>query len=255
MNAQELINEIFEKKLVFDEQGNPHPLNSSIKPEEGNFLKKMISEHKPVNTIEIGCACGISSLFICSALEEQANASHTIIDPSQKSVWKNIGITNLKRANIDFFTLIEKPSEIALPALLAEGKKYNLGFIDGWHTFDHTLIDFFYLNRLIDVGGIIIIDDIDLPGINKLMRYVLNYPAYKLVGHVDLSVSAKRKFFDSVAKGPFRLMSAFLPEKIKYEIFSGKTIKTDAVLNLKSSMIALKKIMPDERAWNWFKDF
>ncbi len=256
MNAQELIHSIFEKKLVFDEQGNSYPLNNSaVRPEEGAFLKNIIEQYHFANTIEIGCAYGISSLFICAALGQQSHPHHTIIDPSQQSVWKNIGVSNLKRAGIPFFQLIEKPSEIALPCLLAEGKKFELGFIDGWHTFDHTLIDFFYLNRLIEPGGIIIIDDIDLPPVNKMIRYVLNYPAYRPVGHVSISASVKRKIFDSFIKAPFRLISGLMPEKIRYEIFSGKTIKTDEALNLNSSMIALQKTGPDERSWDWFKDF
>ncbi|MTI29215.1 class I SAM-dependent methyltransferase, partial [Xanthovirga aplysinae] len=118
-------------------------------------------------------------------LENKKNVSHTIIDPYQTSDWKNIGITNLRKANIDFFELIEKPSEIALPQLLNEKRKYDFALIDGWHTFDHTLIDFFYLNRLINTGGIIVIDDVGLPSINKLMRYILNYPAYELIGNVE----------------------------------------------------------------------
>jgi hypothetical protein len=142
-----------------------------------------------------------------------------------------------------------------LPLLLSQEKKYDLGFIDGWHTFDHTLIDFFYLNRLIDVGGIIIIDDINLPAINKLMRYILKYPAYQVIGKVSSGVSKKRKMIDSLVKPPFRAFSKFLPDKIKYEIFSSTVVNKDQELNLRSSVIALKKIKPDQRSWNWFEDF
>jgi predicted O-methyltransferase YrrM len=105
MNARALINEILQSKQVIDEQGRAHPLNStSITEDEGLFLEKMIDEHGSLNTIEIGFAYGLSSLFICAALEKRNKAHHTIIDPSQKAVWNNIGVANLKRANIDFYT-------------------------------------------------------------------------------------------------------------------------------------------------------
>lgn len=255
MNANDLLKNIFETKKVVDDLGNEYELNSNLDEKEGEFLKKIIRENKPKNTIEVGCAYGISSLFICSELEKNKNVSHTIIDPFQSSDWKNIGITNLKKANVNFFNIIEKPSEIALPQLLEKQIKYDFAFIDGWHTFDHTLIDFFYLNRLINIGGIIVIDDVGLPGINKLMRYLLNYPSYKMIGNVEINVTKQREIFDLFFKLPFYIMSKILPMKIKYEIFASKVIKSDKRLKLKSSMIALQKISNDDRPWHWFKEF
>ena len=50
-------------------------------------------------------------------------------------------------------------SYIALPKLL-EKYKYNYFdfiFIDGFHTFDYTLVDFFFSNLLLKINGIIVI--------------------------------------------------------------------------------------------------
>lgn len=255
MKAKQLIDEIFKNHYVIDENGEKVPLDSNIDKKEGEFLSKIIKENRPIKTIEIGCAYGISSLYICSELEAQENAHHTIIDPSQSTFWKNIGVANLRKAGIEFFELIQKPSEIALPELLSEGKKYDFGFIDGWHTFDHTLIDFFYLNRLIDVGGIIVIDDVSMPGIKKLMRYILKYPSYKQIGHVEVNISNKRKVFNATVKNLFKFISIFFPNKTKHEIFSEQIINLQKEKSLNSSMIALQKVEPDERPWNWFREF
>ena len=255
MNAQELLNEIFKSKKIYDERGNVYDLNSGIDEKEGEFIKNIINKYNPKNTIEIGCQYGISSLYICSSIEKIKGSHHTIIDPFQKSSCHNIGIFHLQRLGYDFFNLIEKPSEIALPELLSLGKKYDFGFIDGFHTFDHTLIDFFYLNRLINIGGIIIIDDVGLPSIKKLMRYILNYPCFELVGQVEVKKSRKREFYNLITNFPFRLFSKLFPDRLKYKYFSSNIIKSDKDLNLKSSMIALRKIQEDERAWHWFKEF
>jgi Methyltransferase domain len=69
-----------------------------------------------VNTLEVGCAYGLSSLFICSALQERHGATHTIIDPYQNGY--GVGIRNLEDAGLRFFNLIENKSEFALPKLL-----------------------------------------------------------------------------------------------------------------------------------------
>jgi predicted O-methyltransferase YrrM len=255
MGAIELLDEIFNNRTVYDLEGNSYDLGSNVDIEEGEFLRRIIKENNSTDTIEIGCAYGISSLNICAALTGNKDSSHTIIDPFQSTRWKNIGKSHLDKAGIDFYEVIEKPSEIALPHLLSSGKKYDFGFIDGWHTFDHTLIDFFYLNRLVKVGGVIVIDDVNWRSINKCLRYILNYPSYEIIGNVDLNISSKRKYFDLLIRAPFRILASLLPQKVSNELFASKVIKSDKSLKLESSMIAVKKISDDERPWHWYKEF
>jgi|YelNatPaOPRAMG01_1025707.scaffolds.fasta_scaffold69314_2 predicted O-methyltransferase YrrM len=257
MSPKELLQEIFKDQTVFDEKGNKHTLTSNIDEKEGEFVYDLIKKFKPVNTIEIGCAMGISSLYICMALNEEEEKHHTIIDPMQSSDWANIGKANLDRAKIDFYELIEQPSEIALPDLLSKHKQYDLGFIDGWHTFDHTLIDFFYLNRLIKVGGIIIIDDISFPGIKKLMRYILNYPAYEIIGtaNQDAVKGIKRYLYDYTIPGFFRCISKIFPPKMRFKLFAGNVLEPNKNKILNASMIAFRKVAEDKRRWDWFVDF
>jgi predicted O-methyltransferase YrrM len=121
MIAKELAQEILKTGKII-KNNKAFELNSNIDQKEGNFLSKIIEENKYTKTIEIGCAYGISSLFICDALQNSNIPSHTIIDPFQSTDWKNIGVENLRKCNIDFYNLIEKPSELALPELLAKKK-------------------------------------------------------------------------------------------------------------------------------------
>jgi predicted O-methyltransferase YrrM len=255
MNARQTLELIFKDKLVKDTAGNEYALESNLDIEEGEFLVKIIDKYKPKKTLEIGCAQGISSLYICSALENIPSSFHTIIDPFQNSQWKGIGIANLKKSGVTSFELIEEISETALPALLASGKKFDFGLIDGWHTFDHTLIDFFYLNRIIDVGGVIIIDDVMMPGINRAVRYILNYDAYELIDNVEIGVTSQRKIVDTLLKGFFYLISKLFPLSIRNEIFSSSVLWNNKNLKLRSSMVALRKVKEDDRPWNWFKEF
>jgi len=255
MTAAALLNDIFRTKTVHDANGKTYQLDHNVDTEEGKFLTGLIKKYQPKRTIEIGCAYGISSLFICSALESVEGAHHTIIDPGQSKYYQNIGIDNLKKANINFFEFFEELSELKLPELLKSGQKYDLGFIDGDHRFEYTLLDFFYLNRMIDVGGIIVIDDTGIPAVNKMMRYVLNYPAYKIVDRVPLQNTSARKTFDTIVKRPASFLTKLFPEKLKYEFFSPALIKSEQSLQLNSAMIALQKVANDDRNWDWFKDF
>jgi predicted O-methyltransferase YrrM len=94
------------------------------------------------------------------------------IDPFQSTQWKNGGKKLLKLCNlIDRHKLIEEKSFIAMPKLINK-VKFDMIFIDGWHTFDYTLIDFFYALELLNMNGIIIIDDAFHKGVNKCIKYI-----------------------------------------------------------------------------------
>jgi predicted O-methyltransferase YrrM len=255
MAAQALLNEIFKTQKVYDESGISHVLAYNLDEKEGAFIQNLIKKYKLYNTIEIGCAFGISSLFICAALEDVQGAHHTIIDPAQSSHFFNVGLNNLRRAKIDFFTFYESMSHSILPRLLAENKKFDLALIDGDHRFEYTLNDFFYLSKLLNVGGVILIDDCMMPSVNKAVRYILNYSEFKQIGRIKTEKTTQRKLLDNVIKLPFRLLSKMLPAKMKYELFSGSVMRTDKALNLDSSIIALQKIKEDDRTWDWYKEF
>jgi predicted O-methyltransferase YrrM len=155
---------------------------SAISREEGVFLRQLAAESDVRTTIEVGCANGISTLYICSGIASKDNKSHIAIDPGQTSGYQGRGVANVKRAGFDFFRLIEEGSELALPALLREGACFDMAFIDGLHTADQTLLDFYFLDRMLRVGGVMVLDDVNSSAVNKVTHYVSKYPNYKLIG-------------------------------------------------------------------------
>lgn len=62
-------------------------------------------------------------------------------------------------------------SQIALPAFLQKGRSFDLGFVDGNHRFDGVFLDLFYLGRLLRRGGVVFLDDYDLPGIRRAVSF------------------------------------------------------------------------------------
>ena len=255
MYTNVLIRDIFESSQVADEKGNTHELREGIDPQEGALIHSLICQHGFTRTIEIGCAFGVSSLYICEALSRQGSGHHTILDPGQSSEFHGIGITNLKRAGFDFFQLIERPSELALPALLAEGRTFQFALIDGWHTFDHTLLDLFYVNRLLEVGGIVVIDDLHMHGVRRAVRYMLNYPNYEVVGSTEdfrrHQQAPVRRLVDRCMMG----LGAVIPRRYLDQMFVSSRLNPDSSLGIKGSMIALRKTGPDQRGWDWYKVF
>jgi len=62
-------------------EGKARSLDIGISQEKGEFLQEMIRGARPWVSVEVGCAYGISSLYICEALREINAAKHIIIGP------------------------------------------------------------------------------------------------------------------------------------------------------------------------------
>ncbi len=244
-----ILNKIFETETVVGRSGKVHPLRYGIDRKEGEFLYKIIQENPDIRkTLEVGCACGISSLFICLATQHRADASHTIIDPTQTAKWDAIGLTNLEAAGVDHHHLIERKSEFALPLLLQEQEgQFDFIFIDGWHTFDHTLLDCFYATRLLRVGGILAIDDVSFPSVKRVIEYIKHYPCYTVYGAVgrlrqrNWKRNVRRLLLSPISQ---RTWARVLHPSRYRKIFHDRVER----------LVALKKIKEDKRSWDWHED-
>ena len=243
-----LIKEIFSTQKVIDKNSKEYPLAGNIDFNEGEYLYNLIKNNSEITqTLEIGCAYGIASLFICSALENRKNNKHIIIDPFQDSDYKGIGLLNLDKIGINFYEHINRKSEFILPELAAsQPESFDLIFIDGWHTFDHTMIDLFYANKLIKKNGYIVIDDCRYHSVSKAINYFSNYPSYSIISEVSTKkLSNKAKLTKRVSQLIPKFIWKILPKFI-YDILSRVQ---------HSSMITLQKIDNDNRDWKWFKNF
>src|SRR2546423_8595537 len=117
-STAEILERILTDKVSEDDHGNILPLVAEIPTEEGERISACIRRHSFSRTLEIGCAHGISSLYICDAICQQPDPHHTIIDPFQATDFRNIGIRHLNKAGFSCWELIEQVSELALPGLL-----------------------------------------------------------------------------------------------------------------------------------------
>ena len=173
-----------ESGIIKGPDGKLKPLHGHIDFSEGMFCQEIISKTKSEVGLEVGLAYGISALFICDALIKTAKTRHIVIDPYQFIDWDGIGLNNLKMAGYEnLIEFYELPAHIALPQLETRKVKVDFAFIDGWHTFDYALIDFFYIDKILRVGGIVALDDTCMRGVKKLCKYILTNRAYSLVGY------------------------------------------------------------------------
>jgi hypothetical protein len=219
----------------------------------GEAITALIQKKQCLRTMEIGCAYGVSSLFICQALEErrEADPHHVIIDPFQSGQFNKAGILNLERAGFDFFELIEEPSERALPKLWQQGRRYDFALIDGRHTMDQVMLDFFYVDKLLDVGGIVVFDDIRWASIGKAMRYISRYPSYRVLPPSSLPRTLKwttriRYLIESLVR--------LFPMKYRQALLAAELIEPAPIEPIRRSsdrFLAMEKCGEDGRPGTW----
>jgi predicted O-methyltransferase YrrM len=175
-------------------EGRLTKISSAINGAEGRFIQDILLKYGAVNCLEVGMAYGISAFYMLTNPDIRLIS----IDPFQSTQWHNYGVKLL--ANFGFNTrhrLYPVKSYVALPQLLAEmgPGSFDFIFVDGFHTFDYTLVDVFYANLLTKVGGIIAIDDALHAGVAKCVKYIdANYPFFKrLVSPSTVAVYLKMR--------------------------------------------------------------
>jgi predicted O-methyltransferase YrrM len=145
----------------------------AIGPEEGDSLVSWVKKEKAHRTLESGLGFGISTLFVCEGLlANGGHVRHVASDPYQfvslpihATTYAGVGLQLLERAGVrNLVEFYEEESQIVFPRLLAESSEFDLAFLDGNHRFEAIFLDVIYAGRLVKEGGIVFVDDVQLPG-------------------------------------------------------------------------------------------
>jgi predicted O-methyltransferase YrrM len=196
MPLHPVVEEVQRSGKVPTQDGRIVAAHSHIPRDECELLYRQVAATRATEAIEVGMAFGISTVCLCDALSRNALSSmgkrpHLIVmDPGQHDTegwqelagWQGLGLQQVRFAGFgDMVEFHERTSQAALPELVAKGYRVQFAFIDGWHTFDHALIDFFYVDQMMENSGVIVFDDVNYQSINAVVRFVLANRDYELV--------------------------------------------------------------------------
>jgi len=157
----------------------------SMLAQEYDVLTELVRAVHPRHTLEIGLGSGQSAVEICKVLREVGGGRHLAIDPFQFSPdgHQGRGMQRIRREGFDdLLELIEDYDYLVLPRLLSEGRRFDFILIDGWHSFDYTLLDLFYADLLLRVGGVIAVHDTVWPAVHRACRFFETHKAYERIG-------------------------------------------------------------------------
>lgn len=247
-----LLENIFTRKEIQSPSGEFIKLHSNTSKEQGIFLQEIFEKIKPEKSLEVGLAYGISSLFILEKHRAQGSSekAHIIIEPYP---WGGVAEYNIDNEGLSYLADIRyHKSDVVLPQLYFEKHRIQFAYVDTTKLFDIVMQDVYFIDKILDVGGVLILDDCggSWSGIQKVARFIHTLPHYKfMAGHAKSNPSKKLKLAEFAA--------TFMTKCIPYRrrIFPYFNFLTDRSLNLNYNCIAFKKISEDERDWKWDRPF
>lgn len=171
----DVIRSIFDTGKIVDDTGRATAIvPTGISKRDGEALYNCIFANKATRTIETGFAYGISTLFICQALRDLGSGHHIAIDPFEDVGYGNLGLLNIRRAGFeDIFTFRKEYSQDILCEYLKRGDRFDFAFLDGHHTFDQVVLEFYYFEKIMDAGAHIMLHDLSLPSVRKAVTYIV----------------------------------------------------------------------------------
>jgi hypothetical protein len=178
------------------------------------------SVSKGMRTLETGC--GASTVVFAAR-----GAQHTIVSPTHdehERVRIYLGEVGIDSSQLTFevgFSDEVLPRLCNYPGLMAEWEEwytdhsssmasvpdgelfrpkyeryYDYLFLDGAHAFPYPVVDWHYSMKVLKIGGRLLLDDIPIPAVACVFRYLVSDPSWKLVNIYDNRAAA----FDLVAE-------------------------------------------------------
>ncbi|HYC29184.1 MAG TPA: class I SAM-dependent methyltransferase [Chitinophagaceae bacterium] len=242
-----VIEGIFKSRQTQDISGKSHVVNDMVARTEARILYNMAVKAQAKTTIEVGLAYGVSALAFCQAHDDLGtNGKHYAVDPNQSTTYNSAAIAANRKAGFEkYLEVIEKPSHMGLPGLIEQGIKVDAAFIDGWHTFDYTLIDFYLIDKLLKPGGYVAFHDVYGRSKQKVINFILTHRKYQIAHELmqfdgEPRAHTLKFFLWRMYKDPGLLFSWY---HWQYQLRNS------------SGLIVLKKLEDFEPPYDFFKNF
>lgn len=203
----------YKENKVLSSKGELVDFHSGINEPEALMLIKAINDKKPERTIEIGLAMGASAIcFTDAASKINPGSMHYAIDPNQFTDYGGVGVRMIADAGLaNNFKLIEGKTHEVFHYFLENKIRVDMAFIDGWHTFDYTFVDFFFIDKILNDGGILAFHDMYGLSKQKVLRFIKTHRDYEVLDNYMIRekdlVKTLKFFVWRILKSPRLLFS------------------------------------------------
>lgn len=169
-----------EARIASDYSRNLYTQDTSVSLLEANAIARCVAGFKLEHTLEIGLAhAGSSAAIIAAKRHAGFTTKHVALDPYQRTHSDSRGLSVLQELGYaNDLEHLEEFSERYLPASTAV---FDFILIDGGHGLGQAMVDAFFSDRLLRVGGFIAVDDIYMKTTAQSLRYLIGECGYRVV--------------------------------------------------------------------------
>lgn len=155
-----------------------HPMEASATPRMGVWATepscyRFLAEHCPPGTRTLETGSGLSTVLFAAL-----GADHVCCTAGQEEadrVLEHCRSRGIDTAGLRFEV---GSSHRTLPPLEAAGLERDLVLIDGSHAFPLPAVDWFFAGSMLGAGGILVVDDLQLPAVQVLVRFLDQDPRW-----------------------------------------------------------------------------
>lgn len=180
--TETLVERLLAERPAFHAWPDGTPANWSVAPEVLRHLASLV--HPGMNTLETGAG----QTTVAFAL---AGANHVCVTPdtSQAEKIKDY-ITTLDAPSSLHF--IQQSSDQALPSGEGVPERLDIVLIDGAHRFPFPILDWYYTQSRVPVGGLMVVDDYNMPSVRILYDFLAGEEEWELTKAFEVTAFFRR---------------------------------------------------------------
>jgi predicted O-methyltransferase YrrM len=173
----------FERMSEFDQL-------RAVTREQMQWLTEVAAKVPSKEALDLGFGCGFSAIAMI-----RGGCKVTSINNESATVPRRVEAEKrYERLCSQPPTIIDTPTDSALPALRDQGRKFGLIFVDAGHRVDDVFVDVHYAKDLCLPGGILALDDTYYGAIRVVANWVITnlghiWQPYQILGN---TISWKR---------------------------------------------------------------
>ena len=163
------------------------PVRWNAQPETLELIAREVSSDQV--TLEIGS--GASTVVFAAT-----GARHMAISPVAHEHHRIAAYCVSIGVSTAGVTFVADSSDRFLPTL-DDDERFDVVFLDGTHAFPYAIVEWHYLRRHLRLGGLLVVDDVAIPAVGVLHRFLEADPGWEQTAIADRRTAVFRKVGDT----------------------------------------------------------